>query len=369
MNRRRFVQAGAVLPWMYALGKPAGPTVLTKSVPPIVVSSANGNKFRNGGSRTCVEEAFERLTAGEDVLDALIAGVNILELDPEDTSVGYGGLPNADGVVQLDASCMHGPRRQAGAVACLEGVRTASRVARAVMEHTDHHLLVGQGAQEFARRLGFTVEADLNTEKSRRLWLEWKRRTDPEHYPDPEKRRASGEDAVRSMVAEGLLDGGHVQGTISCHGLSPGGDLAAVTSTSGLSFKIPGRVGDSPILGAGIYVDGEVGSAGSIGRGEANLLGLSSFLIVEGLRKGMHPKDAGMEALRRIAARTVKRLLNSRGTPNFYVYFFILDRRGEHAGVSLYSAFQGKAAEYAVCTGSGARTLPCESLLGEAQKE
>src|SRR5690606_20725455 len=127
----------------------------------------NGNMYKNGGSRTCVETAFAMITDGKDVLDALIAGVNIVELDPEDTSVGYGGLPNADGVVQLDASCMHGPRKRAGAVACLEGVRTPSLVAQKVMNETDHHLLVGTDAQTFARNMGFTIEDDLNTERSR----------------------------------------------------------------------------------------------------------------------------------------------------------------------------------------------------------
>ena len=138
------------------------PAIATTSVRPIVIASGNGNRFRNGGNATCVEEAFRRLTSGSDVLDALIAGVNIVELDPEDTSVGFGGLPNADGVVQLDACCMHGAKRRAGGVAALEGVRTPSLVAKAVMDHTDHHLLVGGGAQTFARNMGFTIEADLN---------------------------------------------------------------------------------------------------------------------------------------------------------------------------------------------------------------
>src|SRR5687767_6194902 len=158
---------------------------------PVVVASANGHRYTNDGTRTCVETAFEQMMQGSDVLDALIAGVNIVELDPEDTSVGYGGLPNADGIVQLDASCMHGPKKRAGAVACIEGVRTPSLVAQKVMDHTDHHLIVGRDAQAFARNMGFTIEADLNTERSRARWLEWKRRTDPLHYLDPIKREAA----------------------------------------------------------------------------------------------------------------------------------------------------------------------------------
>jgi N4-(beta-N-acetylglucosaminyl)-L-asparaginase len=256
---------------------------------------------------------------------------------------------------------MHGAKKRAGGVAALEGVRTPSLVAKAVMEHTDHHLLVGAGAQTFARNMGFEIEADLNTPRSRQLWLEWKRRTDPLHYLDPEKRAAAGVEAGLQMVAEGLVDREHFYGTINCNGLSPRGELAGVTTTSGLAWKIPGRVGDSPILGAGLYVDGEVGAAGSTGRGEANLYGLCSFLIVENMRRGMTPTDAGMEALRRITSATVeRRLLNSRGDPNFNVNFYILNARGEYAGVALYA---GPTATYGVCTENGAENRPIDPLL------
>jgi N4-(beta-N-acetylglucosaminyl)-L-asparaginase len=337
------------------------PAVRRQAARPVVISSANGHRFRNGGGSTCVEHAFRLLTSGSDVLDALIAGVNIVELDPEDTSVGYGGLPNADGVVQLDSCCMHGPRKRAGGVAALEGVRTPSLVAKAVMDQTDHHLLVGAGAQAFARNMGFTIEADLNTPRSRQQWLEWKRRIDPQHYLDPDKRPTAGFDAGMQMVAEGLIDPEHYYGTINCNGLSAKGELAGVTTTSGLAWKIPGRVGDSPILGAGLYVDGDIGAAGSTGRGEANLYGLCSFLIVENMRRGMHPKDAGMEALRRIKANTVEqRLLNGRGEPNFNVSFYVLSASGEHAGVALYA---GEKSMYAVCTENGAAHRPMEPLL------
>ena len=185
ISRREFVRdaaAAGVAASAPAALLGAGPTVLTpQSVPPVVISSANGNWFKNGGSMTCVEKAWTLMTKGSDVLDALIEGVNINELDPGDDSVGYGGAPNADGVVQLDSSCMHGPKKRAGGVAALEGVKTPSRVAREVMNQTDHHLLVGKGAQKFASEMGFTIEDDLNTEHSRKLWLEWKQRTDPHH--------------------------------------------------------------------------------------------------------------------------------------------------------------------------------------------
>ena len=367
MNRREFVLTTAAV----GIGGHAGagpaaqaPAVLRNRVKPVVISSDNGHQFKNGGGRTCVETAFALMTGGTDVLDALIAGVNIVELDPLDTSVGYGGLPNADGVVQLDACCMHGPRRRAGGVACLEGVRTPSLVAQKVMDQTDHHLLVGRDAQAFARNLGFTIEADLNTERSRAAWLEWKRRSDPLHYLDPIKREAALREVDRQMIAEGWIDRTHAYGTINCNGINAAGEICGVTTTSGLAWKIPGRVGDSPILGAGLYVDGAVGAAGSTGRGEANLFNLSSYLIVEEIRRGRNPKDAGMEALRRIQSNTVeKRLLNARGLPNFGISFYMLNAKGEHAGVTLY----GRNLKYAVCTDNGAEHVTCDALLpGEA---
>ena len=370
-TRREFVATGAS-----AAAVAAGASELFAQAPavqtarrPVVVASANGNRYKNGGPSTGVEIAFQMITKGSDVLDAVIAGVNLCELDPEDTSVGYGGPPNADGIVQLDSCCMHGPLKRAGGVASLEGVRTPSRVARAVMDTTDHHLVVGTGAQEFARAMGFRIEDDLNTETSRAQWLEWKRRTDPDHYLDPKKRvrhsvrpDGAGEDAgwraALSMVRDGLIDPEHLWGTINMNGINARGEICGVTTTSGLAWKIPGRVGDSPILGAGLYLDNAVGAAGSTGRGEANLYGLCSFLVVENMRRGMAPKDAGLEALGRVRANTVeKRLLNSRGNPNFGLSFYVLNARGEYAGVSMY------ASTFAVCTENGAQTLPTEPLL------
>jgi N4-(beta-N-acetylglucosaminyl)-L-asparaginase len=293
MNRREFVTLGTIAGLAVATpnlldGK--APAVIIRSASrPVVISAANGNMFKNGGSQVCVEKAYAMMMQGTDVLDSLIAGVNIVELDPEDDSVGYGGLPNAEGVVQLDSSCMHGPRKRAGGVAALEGVRTPSLVAKAVLDTTDHHLLVGQGARSFARNMGFTIEDDLNTPKSRALWLEWKRRTDPGHYLDPKTRAEVGHRVGLEMVAEGKIDPDHYYGTINCDGVNAAGDVCGVTTTSGLAWKIPGRVGDSPILGAGLYVDNDVGAAGSTGRGEANLYNLCSFVIIENMRRGMTP--------------------------------------------------------------------------------
>jgi len=365
VNRRQFVMGGAAAGIAAAVngrGAAASAAVHTGRSKPVVVASYNGLTMKNGGEKSCVELAFERIVRGDDVLEALIEGVNIVELDPEDASVGYGGRPNADGVVQLDACCMHGPKKRAGGVASLEGVRTPSRVARAVMEYTDHHLLVGRGAQAFARSMGFEIEDDLNTEKSRQMWLEWKRRVDPEHYLDPAQRSEAAHRAGQQMIREGLMAESEYYGTINCNGVSPDGDVCGVTTTSGLAWKMAGRVGDSPILGAGLYVDNDHGAAGSTGRGEANLYGLCSFLVVEELRRGSSPKDAGMEALRRIRANTIeRRLLNDRGLPNFNVNFYVVNKAGEHAGVALYA--DNDEARYAVCTENGPELARVEPLL------
>ena len=360
VSRRQFVQASTA-GLAIAAARPAfgrAPAIQTGSIKPVVVSSSNGNRFKNGGAVTGVQKAFDLITKGSDVLDAVIAGVNLCELDPEDASVGYGGLPNAEGVVQLDSCCMHGPTKRAGGVASIEGVRTPSLVAKAVLEMTDHHLIVGKDAQAFARSMGFKIEDDLNTEYSRKMWLEWKRRVDPEHYLDPKKRGEASMAAGLSMVRDGLIDPDHYYGTINMDGVNAKGDVCGVTTTSGLAWKIPGRVGDSPILGAGLYVDGEIGAAGSTGRGEANLYNLCSYLIVEEMRRGKHPKDAGMEALKRVQKNTVeKRLLNERRMPNFGLNFYILNAKGEYAGVSMY------ASDYAVCTEKGPETVATTALL------
>jgi N4-(beta-N-acetylglucosaminyl)-L-asparaginase len=367
MDRRNFIRTataagiGAVAADPVAARADRAPAVHVRSVRPIVISDVSGYHYRNGGPMNAVEMAYSRIVAGDDVLDALIAGVNIPELDPEETGIGFGGLPNGDGIVQLDASCMHGPKRRAGGVAALEGVRTPSLVARAVMDHTDHHLLVGHGAREFARQMGFTIEDDLNTPESRRLWLEWKRRIDGARWLDPARREQAALEAGLGMVRDGLIPEHSFWGTINCNGINAAGDICGVTTTSGLAWKISGRTGDSPILGAGLYVDNDVGAAGSTGRGEANLYNLSSFLVVEKMREGLSPKDAAMEALRRIRSNTVeRRLLNDRGEPNFNVRFFALNKRGEIAGCSLYAAGES---EFAVCDENGSELRPLEPLL------
>ena len=268
LNRRDFLKSASA---SLAAAPLAPELLIQRTTRPVVISDYSGWEFKNSGTENAVERAFRLITEGKDVLDALIAGVNIPELDPLETGIGYGALPNADGVVELDASCMHGPKKRAGAVACLQGVRTPSLVAKAVMDFTDHHLLVGEGARQFARAMGFTIEDDLNTDNSRKLWREWKRRVDPEHWLDPEgdarkplprhqkdpgdaaSLGAGALEAGKSMVRDGLIAEGSFWGTINCDGIGPSGDICGVTTTSGLAWKIPGRTGDSPILGAGLY--------------------------------------------------------------------------------------------------------------------
>ena len=279
------------------------------------------------------------IAAGADTLDAVIAGVNIVEEDPADNSVGYGGLPNEDGVVELDSSVMHGPSCRAGAVASLRNIKTPSQVAKVIMERTDHLLLVGEGALRFARAHGFK-ECDLLTEESRKLWLDWKERHSdkdnwiPPEVPDPKKRS----DARRDFA--------FTYGTITCLGLNTAGDLSGVTTTSGLSYKLPGRVGDSPIIGAGLFVDNKVGAAGSTGRGEANIKICGAHTIVEAMRSGLSPLEACRLAIQRVVETTTeKRLRHEDGRPNFDIKFYALAKDGRFGAASIWSG--GKFAVFA----------------------
>jgi N4-(beta-N-acetylglucosaminyl)-L-asparaginase len=331
---------------------------------PVVIASANGHQFRNGGPETCVERAFRLMTgpAPRDVLDALVEGVTIVELDPGDTSVGAGGLPNADGTIELDACCMHGPTRRAGAVAALRGVPTAAAVAKRVMETTPHHLLAGEGARRFAEAYGFPVQEDLHTPRSRAILAEWRRRVGEQPAgADEPARWARGYATGARMERDGLIDPNHRWGTIACCGMNAAGDLAGVTTTSGRAWKIPGRVGDSPIVGAGLYVRQGSGAAGSTGRGESNLLALSAFAIVADMGRGLAPLDAAMAALRQVRDDAVDPALkNARGEPNFNVKFYVLSAAGEVAGAALYG---GDHVRFAVCAEHGAELRPCEALL------
>ena len=347
LSRRDFLQSAAAAAAVGALNptlaeEPTQAAAILSG--PIVVSSANGLR--------ATEKAAEMIAAGADTLDAVIAGVNIVEEDPNDYSVGYGGLPNEDGVVELDSSVMHGPSYRAGAVAALRNIKTPSQVAKAVMERTDHILLVGEGALRFARAHGFK-ECDLLTEESRKLWLEWKERHSdkdnwiPPEVPDPNKRS----DARRDFA--------FTYGTITCLGLNTAGDLSGVTTTSGLSYKLPGRVGDSPIIGAGLYVDNDVGAAGSTGRGEANIKICGTHMIVEAMRHGATPAEATLQAVQRAVHHTTeKRLLHQDGRPNFDLKFYALAKDGRFAGASIWSG-----AKFAVYTDGQNRLEECAFLF------
>ncbi len=326
---------------------------------PIAMASANG--------LLATKKAMDMLLAGADTLDAVVAGVNIQEDDPEDSSVGYGGLPNEDGVVELDASVMHGPTRRAGAVAALRHIKNPSKVAKLVMERTDHLLLVGEGALRFARAHGFKEE-NLLTEKSRIAWLTWKETMSNRGNWGPglaapegaEKTSLSADPAVRAWAREVALD--PPTGTINCLALNSRGDLSGCTTTSGLAWKIAGRVGDSPLIGCGLFVDNEVGAAGSTGRGEECIKVNGAHTVVEQMRRGASPRDACLEALRRVAAN----YLNDRKKlAQFDLNFYALNKRGEHGAAALWNvgARRQRKAQYAINTGGASRLVESAFLL------
>lgn len=333
-SRREFLaSAAAGLAAAHALGishplQPLRPLPRRSwSTTPVVVSSANGLRG--------IQKAYEMLVGGADPLDAIVEAVKVQELDPTDQSVGYGGLPNADGVVQLDASCMHGASKRAGAVGALEGIKTASEVAKLVLKYTPHILLVGEGAKRFALSYGFKEE-DLLTDASRQAWLEWRANLSPnDNYLDVP--------AHTPMVVHPPT------GTINCDAVTPGGDIASVTTTAGLAFKIPGRVGDSAIVGAGQYCDNDIGAAGSTGLGEANIMIAGGFLTVEAMRRGMKPTDACLETLKRAVHLTPPRLLTPDGRPRYQLDFYAINKRGEFGSAALYPS------RFAVHDGTTAR--------------
>ncbi len=319
-TRRDFIKGGAAVgaaslfaPAGKAFGadpimRPAAPAGMMR-----VVASSNGLR--------ATERAMDLLRQGRSVLDAVIAGVNIVEEDPKDMSVGYGGLPNEDGVVQLDASVMDGPTHASGAVAAIENIKTPSKVAKLVMERTNHCLLAGEGALRFALAHGFKKE-DLLTDAAREAWLKWKEAlSDRDNWLPPQSEK----------LPPGLQAYVSTYGTINCIGLDAAGNLAGVTTTSGLSWKIAGRVGDSPIIGAGLYVDNEVGAAGSTGLGEANIRNLGSFQVVQFMAQGMTPEQACLKALERTAAKMklTPRFADAQGRPNFGLNFYALNKKGE----------------------------------------
>ncbi len=328
------------------------------SKPPIIICAYNGYKY--------LDEAYEFLVKGGDTLDAALRVVKGPEDDPNDTSVGLGGLPNEEGVVELDACCMHGPTRRAGAVGAVRNIKNVSQLSKTVMEHTGHVMLVGEGAERFAVAEGFPKE-NLLTDHSRKLWLlwkethsdwwgpglsspDWKKRVYPgkpqaEEWRlrikkmeetaarlgiEPERRR----EALRAVLFPPT-------GTIHCSALNAEGEISGCTTTSGLAWKIPGRVGDSPIIGAGCYTDQDVGSAGATGSGEENMRVAGAHTIVENLRRGMSPLEAGMDALKRIARNYDNDMERLRYVDMTY---YVLRKDGAWAGVSLWEGYTSERA-------------------------
>ncbi len=320
---------------------------------PIIISAGNGFHYLDG--------AFTFLSRGGDTLDAALKVVKGPEDDPNESSVGLGGLPNEEGVVELDACCMHGPTRRAGSVGGVRNIKNVSLVAKAVMEHTGHVMLVGEGAERFAVAMGFPRE-NLLTDHSRKIWMLWKEYhstddwwgpslADPDwKAPDagsqtelwerrlhrlnelaanigiaPEQRGA----AVRKVLFPPT-------GTIHCSALNEKGEISGCTTTSGLAYKLPGRVGDSPIIAAGCYTDQDVGSAGATGSGEENIKVAGAHTIVENMRHGLSPQEAGMDALKRIVRNYNGDMSRLRFMDMTY---YILRKDGAYAGVSLWEGY------------------------------
>ncbi|MDE3126651.1 MAG: N(4)-(beta-N-acetylglucosaminyl)-L-asparaginase [Gemmatimonadota bacterium] len=383
ISRRDFLGAGAAAAAGLALPTLAGAEPVISNIVdraarpaprpasrPVIISAANGMEKDPEGKQG-IKVAWDLLAGGADPLDAIVAGVNVVELNPNDQSVGLGGLPDEDGVVQLDASCMHGPSKRAGAVGCLEDIADAAAVAKAVMDFTDHIFLVGEGAKRFAIEMGFKPQ-NLLTDKSRRDWLRWKADLNPDdNWLNLPARRPAGapkggrggrDDETLQQSLHVYYDARgvpHTYGTINMNVVTASGDIASVTTTSGLSWKIPGRVGDSPIIGAGQYCDNEVGAAGSTGRGEANMKVCGGFLAVEFMRQGMSPTEACMKVMERVVAMTESRLLDEHGRPYFDLQYYAVNKKGEYGAAMAYQgADPDHPTSFAVCDDKGARLEP-----------
>jgi N4-(beta-N-acetylglucosaminyl)-L-asparaginase len=380
VSRRDFLGAGAAAAAGLALPNiaEAMPNIVVRdrSAPPagsfagrpVIISAANGFDKDPSGKQG-IKIAYDMMTSGADPLDAIVAGVQIVELNPNDQSVGLGGLPNEEGVVQLDASCMHGPTKRAGAVGCLEDVAEAAAVAKAIMDNTDHIFLVGAGAKKFALEMGFKQQ-NLLTEPSRQDWLRWKSRLNPNDAwldqgtkPPIRPTRQDDEHASNAHIEYDRFGIPHTYGTINMNAVTARGDIASVTTTSGLSWKIPGRVGDSPIIGAGQYCDNEVGAAGSTGRGEANIKVCGAFLAVEFMRQGMAPQQALMKVMERVIAMTEKRLLADNGKPFFQLQYYAVNKKGEYAGACCY-----EGSKFAVADSTGVRLEECAYMYKKSEQ-
>jgi N4-(beta-N-acetylglucosaminyl)-L-asparaginase len=329
---------------------------------PLIISSANGVNALGKG--------MDILKVGGDTLDAVVAAVTIVEDDPNDDSVGYGGLPNEEGEVELDASVMHGPTHRAGAVGGVRRIKNVSHLAQTVLQRTNHVMIVGDGARRFAVAEGFE-EMNLLTEHSRKIWRGWKAKSSFNWRPgidSPEWKEHLAKlfdgDENKVAYAERVI-ARPPTGTIPCMAVDAKGDISATTTTSGLAWKIPGRVGDSPIIGAGCCVDNEVGAAGSTGKGEENIKISGGHTIIEMMRQGKSPTDACLEAMSRVA-RNYKNDKKKLGT--FHLYFYAINKDGAYGSASLWrNGYEpNKRAAFAVHDGTAARLAECTPLFDEA---
>jgi N4-(beta-N-acetylglucosaminyl)-L-asparaginase len=347
-TRRDVLVGGAAAAVLAATGAASRAAAETGTPRSTAVASANGLE--------AVRVAVQRMDAGAAAVDAAVDGVHVVEADPDDVTVGYGGLPNAEGVVQLDACCMDGPTMRAGAVAALEGFRHPARVALEVMRRTTRVLLVGEGAARFARSIGLVPE-DLLTERARKIWLYWKANMSDRDDWVPHPGQVDDPDVAWFISTYGAV---RPTGTINLCTLDATGNLGGTTTTSGLFFKMPGRVGDSPLIGAGLFVDNEVGAAGSTGRGESVIQVAGSHTVVELMRQGASPTDACLGALRRIVTATrLPGLLDEQGRPRFDVKFYAVNRAGDVGAAAMWSG-----AQYAACrAGDEPRLVDCAFLF------
>ncbi|MGH9570516.1 MAG: N(4)-(beta-N-acetylglucosaminyl)-L-asparaginase [Candidatus Angelobacter sp.] len=389
MKRRDFLSGIAVTSATFAAGQgtvhmpsPAKQVPKQQNAKNIIICAANGYKYLDAG--------FEKLRSGADTLDSAFAVVSGPENDPNDDSVGLGGLPNEEGVVELDACCMHGPTRRAGSVGAVRDIKNVAAVSRAVFEHSGHVMLVGEGATRFAMSVGFPKE-NLLTDRSRKIWLLWKETNSSQDWwgpgmddpgcPPPKSMSGELKEQPRhiqqlyamaadlGIAPEDRMDAIHKvlnppTGTINCSVLNEKGEMSSVTTTSGLAWKLPGRCGDSPIIGAGCYCDQDVGAAGATGNGEENIKIAGAHTIVENMRRGMSPQEAGMDALRRIT-----RNYNNDMSKIIYIsmFFYILRRDGEHAGVSMWSQAGNRPRQYAVHDGTRRYETAKALFQGEAK--
>ena len=337
---------------------------------PVIISSANGYEDMTAERVRPLQKGMDVLKSGGDTLDAVVAAVTVVEDDPNDNSVGYGGLPNEEGEVELDACLMHGPTRRAGAVAGVRRIKNVAQLAKMVMERTNHVFLVGEGAQRFAIALGIQP-MDLLTEKSRTAWLAWKARADENWAP--------GLDSPQwKNRVEAMLDSPEKKewatwihdvvinpptGTIPCMAVNEKGEVSGVVTTSGLAWKIPGRVGDSGVIGAGMFCDGDVGAAGSTGRGEENIKISGSHTMVEMMRKGMSPQDACLEAMHRVIRNYSLRggSYDRERLSKVSIQFYAINKDGQHGAATLWK--EPHNINYAVHDGGEARLVPCVALL------